>query len=87
MKKRIFALIAVFFLIFSCVPCTGVDAAAGIRLSKTKVSLEQGEELVLKLKGVASKAKVKWSVGKKSIASIKNSGKARCRVIAKKAAT
>ncbi|MCR5427969.1 MAG: family 16 glycosylhydrolase [Lachnospiraceae bacterium] len=87
MKKRVFALIAVFFLIFSCIPCTGADAAAGIRLSKTKVSLEQGEELVLKLKGGGSKTKVKWSVSKKSIASIKNSGKARCRVIAKKAGT
>lgn len=86
-KARMIALAAVLFLMFALIPGTGTTASAVIRLSKTKVSLEQGKEIVLKLKGVASKTKVKWSVGKKSIASIKNSGKARCRIIAKKAGT
>ena len=86
-KIKLPVMIMILFFLFSCVPCIGADASGGIKLNRTKVELGKGEELVLKLKGVASKTKVKWSVGKKSIASIKNSGKARCRIIAKKAGT
>ncbi len=79
---KIIASIIVIILIASCFSCTEVSASGKIRLNKTKARLEQGEEIVLKLKGVSSKAAVKWSVGKKSVAAIKNSGKAKCRVTA-----
>ncbi len=83
---KISVFVIVLSIIISCIPISEVNAGT-VKLSRTGAKLDPGEELVLKLKGVGSKAEVKWSVGKNSVAAIKNSGKARCRVIAKKTGT
>lgn len=55
------------------------------KLSKSSVSLQVGKNYTVKLNGAGSK-KVKWSVSKKSVATIKGSGSS-CNIKAKKAGT
>ena len=64
-----------------------VEAASKskVKLSKSSVSLQVGKNYTVKLNGAGSK-KVKWSVSKKSIATIKGSGSS-CKITAKKAGT
>lgn len=64
-----------------------VEAASKnkVKLSKSSVSLQVGKNYTVKLNGAGSK-KVKWSVSKKSVATIKGSGSS-CNIKAKKAGT
>lgn len=55
------------------------------KLSKSSISLPVGKNYTVKLNGAGSK-KVKWSVSKKSVATIKGSGSS-CNIKAKKAGT
>ena len=55
------------------------------KLSKSSVSLQVGKNYTVKLNGAGSK-KVKWSVSKKSVATIKGNGSS-CNIKAKKAGT
>lgn len=55
------------------------------KLSKSSISLQVGKNYTVKLNGAGSK-KVKWSVSKKSVATIKGSGSS-CNIKAKKAGT
>ncbi|MBR6402143.1 MAG: glycoside hydrolase family 16 protein [Eubacterium sp.] len=85
--KRIISLLLVAAMIIICVPVTTLNAKTQIKLSKRKIRMTQGKEIVLKLKGVDKKAKIKWYVSKKGVVKLKNSKKSACRVKAKKQGT
>lgn len=50
-----------------------VEAAAKIKISKKKASIDVGKSIKLKIKG--TKSKVKWSSNKKSVAKVNSKGK------------
>lgn len=72
-KTRIVALTLATAVIFSSLPAASADAKAKIKLSQTKLSLDQGRSATLKVKG--AKGKVKWSSNKKKVAKVNNKGK------------
>ncbi|WP_026834415.1 CotH kinase family protein [Eubacterium xylanophilum] len=67
----------------SFVPTTPVDAAAKLKLSKTKITLKVSQKKVIKVKG--TKKKVKWKLSKKGIVKLKKKGKTKVMITAKKA--
>lgn len=75
--KKIFSLVlAAGILISSCL--NGIPAkAATIKLNKKSLTLKAGSSYTLKVKG--TKAKVKWSSKKKSIATVSSKGKVRAK--------
>ncbi len=72
-KTRIVALALVTALIVSSLSTATVDAKAKIKLSQTKLSLDQGRSATLKVKG--AKGKIKWSSNKKKVAKVNKKGK------------
>lgn len=80
MKKLITVVMTMVLAFTLMIPVTPVQAAKKIQLSKTKVSLEVGGKVTLKLKN-ATAADVKWSSSNKSIVTVTSKGK----VTAKKA--
>ena len=74
-SKQVLALALAVSMCTSMVPDVN---AASIRMNKKKVTMKVGQKVQLKVKG--SKAKVKWSSNKKTVASVTKSG----RVFAKK---
>ena len=85
-KKRIICMLVLMMMILNCAAITGTCAASRIKLTK-KVTLKQGNSIVLSLKGVKSKAKVKWTVGRKSVVKISKKNKNKCKITAKKPGT
>ncbi len=84
-KKRVLGWIlsvVMFVTITMLLETTTPVQADNVRLSDSSITLEVEEEAFLKLEGVGSKAKVKWSVSKKGIVSLENNKKSNCLVIA-----
>ncbi len=82
-RKQWIALV-VAAMIVAPISETGVAKAAGkTKLNKKKVTLEEGESSIIKLK--KNKKKVKWSVSKKKIVSLKVKNKNTVTITAKKA--
>ncbi len=82
--KKIITIIVAFTLILSSVIPDGckifgakADAKSKFILNKTKVSLHVGESFKLKVKNIKEmkKYKIKWSSGKKRVASVNGKGK------------
>lgn len=73
MTKRILGIYLAITLILSCSSVLPEASAASIRLNKTKISLDEGECYVLKVKG--TKKKAMWSTSNKKVAAVTNKGK------------
>jgi len=82
MKSRIRILITCLVLLLGFGQ-TGVAAQAKVSLNKKKAQITVGSSLSLNVKG--TKKKVKWSTSNKKIATVKSTGKVKCKVTAKKA--
>lgn len=73
MAKRVLGICIAITIMISLCPSLPEASASSIRLNKTKISIDEGECYVLKVKGI--KKKVKWSSSDKSIAVVTNRGK------------
>ncbi|WP_238483811.1 Ig-like domain-containing protein [Anaerosporobacter faecicola] len=67
---------------FPATSTTTVANAATLKLNKTKVSLEVGKAVTLKVTG-ANKKKVTWSSSKKSVATVNKNGKVTAKAVGK----
>ncbi len=76
-EMRIIRKIIIFVMALSIVMAVPVTSHAKVSLNKTKVTLTVGKTVTLKVKG--TKAKVKWSSSKKSVASVSKKGKVKAR--------
>lgn len=70
-RKVFVGLLMVCLLSSLCIPMES-NAAAKVKLSKTKVTLYAGEKTTLKVKN--TKEKVKWSSSKKKVATVTQKG-------------
>ena len=76
-EMRIIRKVIIFVMALSIVMAVPVTSHAKVSLNKTKVTLTVGKTVTLKVKG--TKAKVKWSSSKKSVASVSKKGKVKAR--------
>lgn len=83
MKKlwRGISILLLLLLLVLAIPTTSVQAAAKVKLNKTKVTLCEGKTTTLKVKG--TKKKVTWTSSDKKVATVNKKGK----VTAKKTGT
>lgn len=71
MKKRL----SFFLIILICLLCinTGITYALTVRISKSKLSLDEGKSYTLKM--IGTKKSVKWASANKKIATVSSKGK------------
>lgn len=79
-KKKIISFLLFFVLCCSFIPINA-EAAAKVKINKTKVTINVGKTTKLKITG--TRKKVKWTSGNKKVATVSGKGK----VTAKKAGT
>jgi len=80
MKKtitKLMAALAVIILTLTAAPAA--DAQAAPRLNKANLTLYTGQTKTLKLRGASRKTAVKWSVAKKSVATVTKNGKVKAK--------
>jgi len=80
MKKtftKLMAALAVIILTLTAAPAENAQAAP--RLDKANLTLYTGQTKTLKLKGASKKTAVKWSVAKKSVATVTKNGKVKAK--------
>ena len=72
MKRKILGLILVVFFAVTLLPVFGQAEASGLKLNKSKATLNIGGTLQLKLKGAAGA--ISWKSEDKKIASVSDEG-------------